>query len=197
MSTGISQETEEDLVNKLQSQIANLKTKNKQLRNQLNEARRAVHPTESTLGAIRYRSQQHRRAKESLILASRWVRSAQVITIIFGIILASYVAPPAIYRSQISSDKLKSELHRSFPWVVDGRVTGVIASILGFAVSISGQLIFPAPWRSFVTAFIFALKQIFDIFLPEWCVAFLPLFGFIALFTLDQDRKKQVSVEIK
>lgn len=57
MATGVSQETEEDLVNKLRNQITGLKSKNKELRKQLYEASRPAHPTESTLGAIHYKSE--------------------------------------------------------------------------------------------------------------------------------------------
>ncbi len=56
---------------------------------------------------------------------------------------------------------------------------------------------FPAPWRSFIAVFVFAIKQIIDVLLPEWYASTLPLIALVAFYTMDRDRKKQVSIIIK
>jgi hypothetical protein len=79
-------------------------------------------------------------------------------------------------------------LHR----FIDPRISSFSIGLFGFIISIIGQLIFPAPWRSFRAVSIFAIKQMVDIFLPDWCTARLPLLAIVAIATINISRKKQV-----
>ncbi|CAF1280464.1 unnamed protein product [Rotaria magnacalcarata] len=179
------------------SKIQMLNSKNAELQRELQEAKRTAHPTRRELERIRHRSMQHRRAKNDLISANYWVKSALFITLILGTVLVAYVGTPTIIKTAFLKLGLKSEIPSYFLWRVDDRVSSVIVSIIGFTVSIPAQRTFPAPWRSFIGAFGFAIKQTFDIFLPPWCIVILPVFGVFAILTLDVDRRKQVSSDIK
>lgn len=67
------------------------------------------------------------------------------------------------------------------------------ADCLGIIIEIIGQRIFTAPWRTFSAVFAFTTKQMADIFLPDWCVLFLIIFGFVVIFTIKIDKKKHVN----
>jgi uncharacterized membrane protein len=149
------------------------------------------------LAAANYRSKQHQRAKESLNSAFYWVRGAQIITMILALVLVVHVFVSVIINYKIFKEVSKYEIFRYISPAADTRVGSVITSMLSFAVSIPAQRTFPAPWRSFIGTFIFAFKQLLDIFLPVWFVVALPVFGFIALATLNQDREKQVRIDRK
>ncbi|CAF1483643.1 unnamed protein product [Didymodactylos carnosus] len=140
---------------------------------------------------------QHRRAKTSLISAFYWVRSALCITLILGLTLAAYVGIPNIIKNQVVEAEPKSVISHYLSWRVDDKFSSVIVDIIDFAVSKPAQRTFPAPCRSFIGAFVFAAKQMLDIFLPPWCIIILPAFGVSALLTLDWDRRKQVSSDSK
>jgi hypothetical protein len=72
-----------------------------------------------------------------------------------------------------------------------------LVEILEFAVSIPAQAIFPAPWRSYIVATSFAVKQMVNIFPSTWCIGFLELFVFSVIQTIDLDTKTQVGITIK
>jgi len=97
------------------------------------------------LEAAKRRSELQHRAKNNLKSTYYWVRSAQIITGILGLVLAYYVAASAYINSKLSDEVSKSEISHFFTWIDDANVSNVIADILGFTVSIPGQCTFPTP----------------------------------------------------
>jgi hypothetical protein len=97
------------------------------------------------LEAAKRRSELQHRAKNNLKSTYYWVRSAQIITGILGLVLAYYVAASAYINSKLSDEVSKSEISHFFTWIDDGNVSNVIVGILGFTVSIPGQCTFPTP----------------------------------------------------
>ncbi len=87
-------------------------------------------------------------------------------------------------------------MHWLIIWCRQDNIGAILTGLLGFVVSISSQITFPAPWRSYAGATGFTLKQMIGIFLPGWCIGFLPVSAFIAIVTLDWDRKRQVGIVI-
>jgi len=83
-----------------------------------------------------------------------------------------------------------------FKWCTEDKIGSILIGVLGFAIAIPSQITFPAPWRSFSTAALFAVKQMVIVILPKWCIGFLGLFAFGAILTLHWDRQKQVSITI-
>jgi hypothetical protein len=79
----------------------------------------------------------------------------------------------------------------------DPRIGSIAVGFIGLIISILGQIIFPASWRSFIAVFALAIKQIADVLLPECCASTLPLFAGLVFCTINKDREKQVSIIIK
>jgi hypothetical protein len=79
----------------------------------------------------------------------------------------------------------------------DPRIGSMVVGFIGLIISILGQITFPASWRSFFAVFALAIKQIADVLLPELCASTLPLVAGLVFYTINKDRKKQVSIIIK
>ncbi len=144
-----------------------LQNDNQRLQRELQEARHAGTFVGRQLQAIRYRSMQHRRSREHLVSAVYWVRSAEFITFILGMILAAYIGIPHIVRFFIKKKDVrtwyKSMVVHNLLWHMYHEVISFILAIIGFAIAIPAQRTFPIPWRSFVTALLSVVKQMIDI----------------------------------
>jgi len=176
-----------EMVNRLQLQ-------NDELQQKVQQAERVDHRTDEMLQAIRLRCEKHRDEKNRLKQLDRILNVAYMMVLgvslflfLYSTILAfdEYGAPGIGVRPKY--------LSTNFKWLVDDKIGSILLGILGFSISIPSQITFPAPYRSFATVTLFAIKQIIILFLPKWCICIVTLFAILAIYTLDLDRKNQVS----
>ncbi|UJR13208.1 hypothetical protein I4U23_000230 [Adineta vaga] len=174
-SNYVLQAIKQDSIEKLKHQISVLKYQNSALKKQVVDARSQSVARETYLAQLRQRSRQRRQNKKHLVSALYWIRIGQAITAILAIILFLYLGPPAFVSSSIFDEHLKV----------------FIAGCVGFSICIPAQKTFLAPRRVFYGTVVFGIKQIADIFLPNWCIILLPILGVFVLHLLDKDRLQQ------
>jgi hypothetical protein len=186
------QKTGKELVTKLESRIKELQAENKALQRQIQDGRSGADARERYLVELQYRSRQRRQNKQKLISAFYWVRISQYIVALIAIIIGLYVGVPNM-ASQSIFDRFPKEFRYYFVWKINDKWCSLLTGFLGFLISIPAQRTFPAPIRVFYGTVVFGIKQILDIFLPNYFIILLPLFGLFVLYLLNEDRVRQVS----
>jgi hypothetical protein len=171
----------------------NLRLINKQLNDKLKTMESMGRRPSQTWAAALYRSQQHRRNLRTLQSAYIWVWIGWFLWACVSLLMT--ISMFAIYtRYYAKTYPIINDYIVNYPaWLVNPKVISVTAGCLGIIISIIGQRIFPAPWRTFCAVGAIAIKQIAGIFLPEWCTLFLILFSSMAIYVLQVDKNEQVS----
>ncbi|CAF1206888.1 unnamed protein product [Adineta ricciae] len=176
-------------------EVKRLQTKNTELRQKLSQAESVASSNACLLEAAKLRSAKHRNEKERLQRLDRLWRMARIMVVFGSVLLIIYAAALAVDEHGLSGVKIPPKLlSTNYKWVVDDRIGSFLVGCLGFIISIPSQLTFPAPYLSFAGASFFAAAQIIVQFLSKWYIVCLILFAMVAMFALNSDRKKQVSL---
>jgi hypothetical protein len=175
----------------LQEQVKSLIKENNELKHQLQQSDRS---RVELLAAIRLSCQKHRAEKDRLQRMYYMLKVAKFLVATISVALVIHadilgILEHGVPRLGIS----KKDVASLFEWFPADHVGGVLVAVPRFATAIPSQVTFPAPWRSFSAAFLFAIYQMVILFLPKWCIGLLGLFATGTIFTLDWDRNRQVS----
>jgi hypothetical protein len=144
--------------------------------------------------ATRLRSEKHRLEKARLEKAQTVMLVAIIMIVILGTALLVHALALAMIHFKVELFETLSADVGSLSMLSDARLGSALVGLLGFAIAIPAQWVFPAPWRSFFAVFIFAFHQMALLFLPNAFIGFLAIFAAAAILTLEVDRKTQVSL---
>lgn len=184
--------------------IEHLKKVNNDLRSENDELKKKIRametngqrPSQMLASALR-RGQQHRLKIENLKKADAWliigwflfVSCSSIIEISFGF---SHLAD-----TEVSVPLIPKSWRKLLSVVGYSKIISVAVACLGITIAIIGQCIFPAPCRTFLAVFAFSIKQMADIFLPDWCLLLLKPVSYLVIRTINIDRQKEVSTAQK
>jgi hypothetical protein len=183
-------------VEDLNKQIRALKVDNRPLSQKLLTLQNTKRQAEELLQTAILRSQKHLCAVKKLKRTRFFIYTGQFLSLICSVGLMFHIGIYHIKRNKEADAMWQSYFGQVLYSLDDTRNGSIAIGAMGLIISIVGQLIFPAPWRSFLAVAVLAIKQMIDVFLPVWCTVLLPIFVFIALFTINLDRLKQVCIII-
>ncbi|CAF0999162.1 unnamed protein product [Adineta ricciae] len=176
-------------------EVKRLQTENTELRQKIQQTESVAASRHALFEAAKLRSAKHRNEKERLQRLDRLLQMAYIMVTFGSLLLTIYAVALAVDEHGVSGFKLPSKLiSTNYKWAVDDRIGSFLVGCLGFSISIPSQLTFPAPYLSFAGVSLFAAKQMIVLFLPKWYIGCLTLFAMAAMFALNSDRKKQVSL---
>jgi hypothetical protein len=197
MATNLKNKQIQDMTREeLQDQVKILRSQNKYLQKQLNKARHVGHLVTEMREDLRIRCDKHFREKIRLQNCEYVVNISAVIIAICGMALVIHALVLAVFYFGEQYGLSKADVPWFIRWITSDKIGTFIVGILGIALSVPSQMIFPAPKRTYLFCTIFAIKQMVNIFMPNWCIGFLGLLAAVALAALNMDRIKQVSFTI-
>jgi hypothetical protein len=172
-----------------------LRTENYQLKQKLQRDQHAGRRVNQLLEAIQSRCAQHHLEMTRLQRLEFLLDIARFLILFISFLLFIYATLLAVAEYGASGLGISNEyISSDYKWLIDDKIGSVFVGVLGLSIAIPSQITFPAPYRSFAAASLFAIKQIIIPFLPKWCIGIVGLFAIAAILTLNFDRKKQVSI---
>lgn len=112
------------------------------------------------------RSRKHLRTIRKLERARFLIYAGTVLVLILSFVLLIHVGIIYFNENKKAVVMWKLIFGKTYHLFADSRTGSVANGFMGLVVSVVGQLIFPAPWRSYFAVTILSIKQIIDIFLP-------------------------------